>query len=426
MKIHLVFLFLFCCFTSTIKAQETADIDLPSNIKTVKLFQQNNQESMPIINLNSDDLLEFHFDDFDNSSKNYYYTFQLCNEDWTEANVNQFDYIKGFTQNRISQYRQSSITLCKYFHYQILFPEKNCKPTKSGNYLLKIFLDGNSSNVVFTKRFYVVEQITGIGMQVLQPFDNTIVKTHHKINFTINTLKLDVFNPQQLHVKVIQNQRLDNLIADIKPTFIREGMFEFINDADCVFEAGKEHRWADLRSFRFESDRIARKVDTSNPIDVFMKPDGTRANGRYNYYNDYNGWYDISTTELVNNWWQVDYANVHFSYIPEKNQPYAGKDVFIMGEFTGNNTIENSKMVYNAATGIYEKTLLLKQGFYWYDYVTKDKKNKEAQASYTETEGNYWETENQYCVLVYYKSFSGRHDQLVGATCNNSRLGKLF
>ena len=103
-------------------------------IKSVKLYQQNNQESLPIINLNSADLLELHFDDLDGYIKNYYYTFQLCNADWGDANMNSFDYIKGFTQNRIIQARPSSNTQTKYIHYQVTLPEKNCIPTKSGNY----------------------------------------------------------------------------------------------------------------------------------------------------------------------------------------------------------------------------------------------------------------------------------------------------
>lgn len=37
------------------------------------------------------------------------------------------------------------------------------------------------------------------------------------------------------------------------------------------------------------------------------------------------------------------------------------------------------------------------------------------------TEGNYWETENEYIVLFYFRPLSGRHDELVGITRLNSR-----
>ena len=99
-------------------------------------------------------------------------------------------------------------------------------------------------------------------------------------------------------------------------------------------------------------------------------------------------------------------------------------DVHISGELTGNNINDFSKMTYNSSKGIYEKTLMLKQGFYSYQYVTKDVNAKNAKADTELTEGNYWETENQYTVFVYYRSFNGRHDELVGLTSANSRLGQ--
>jgi len=409
-------------------SQTQPDLTYFPSIKSIKLFQQNNQESLPIINLNSSDLLELHFDDLDGYVKTFYYTYQLCNADWSEADINQFDYIKGFTQNRIFQSRPSSITLSKYVHYQTILPEKNCIPTKSGNYLLKVYLNGDLDQVAFTKRMYVVNSIAAVGMQILQPFDNTIYKTHQKIQFSINTSQLNIYNPtQQLKVALLQNQRWDNAITNIQPSFMRENAFEYNGEQDCVFPAGKEYRWLDLRSFRFESDRIARKDESKNPIDVYVKPDATRVGQRYLFFKDLNGWYDIVTTDLVNNWWQTGYANVHFTYVPENNQAYTNEDVYILGEFTGNDVGKDNKMEYNTEKGIYEKTLLLKQGYYAYTYVTKDSKLKKAKTSSELTDGDYWETENTYSLFVYYRSFSGRHDELIGFSTANSKLGgRLF
>ena len=422
----IITLFSFLCIASIAFTQTAiADVVYSPNIKSIKLFQQNNQESLPVINLNSTDLLELHFDDLDGGyTKNYYYTYQLCNADWSEADVNAFDYIKGFTQNRIVQARPSSVTLSKYVHYQVTLPEKNCIPSKSGNYLVKVYLNGDAEQVVFTKRMFVVNSSAAIAMQILQPFDNNIYRTHQKLQFTINTGQLNLYNPaQQLKVCLLQNQRWDNAISNLQPTFMRENLFEYNGEQDCVFPAGKEYRWLDLRSFRFESDRVARRDESKNPIDIYVKPDATRIGQRYLFFKDLNGWYDIVTTDLVNNWWQTGYANTHFTYIPENNQPYTGQDIYILGEFTGNDLSNENKMDYNADKGIYEKTLLLKQGYYSYQYVTKDLKDKKTRASFELTEGNYWETENTYTLLVYYRSFSGRHDELVGFTTSNSKLG---
>lgn len=423
MKKYILFIVAIVVF-NIVFSQTLPDVVNYPNIKSIKLFQQNNQESLPIINLNSSDLLELHFDDLDGYIKNYYYTYQLCNADWSEANLSNFDYIKGFTQNRIIQSRPSSITLSKYVHYQVTLPEKNCMPSKSGNYLLKIFLNGDAENMVFTKRMYVLQTIAPIGLQILQPFDNNLYRTHQKVQFSINTTQLNLYNPnQQLKVTLLQNQRWDNAKTNLQPAFMRENFFEYNGEQDCIFPAGKEYRWLDLRSFRFESDRVARRDETNNPIDIYVKTDATRINQRYLFFKDLNGWYDITTTDLVNPWWQTGYANVHFTYLPENNQPYAGQDIYILGEFTGNDIGKENKLQYNAEKGIYEITLLLKQGYYAYTYVTKAIKDKKDATSFQLTDGNYWETENTYSVFTYYKSFSGRHDELVGYTTANTKFG---
>lgn len=393
-------------------------------IKTVKLFQQNNQESLPIINLNSTDLLELHFDDMDGYVKNYYYTFTLCNANWQPADLSGFDYLKGYQQQRLNQYRPSSIAQTKYVHYQAILPDRNCTPTKSGNYLLKVFLNGDTTQLAFTKRLYVLDSRANVGGRSMVPFDNQISRTHQKIQFSVDVTQLNAQNPmQQITTCVMQNNRTDNMHYNVPIAFVRGNLLEYDGERGGIFEAGKEYRWVDLRSFRFESERIASIDKNSQPNNIIVKPDDPRVAQRYLYYKDYNGWMNILTTENVNNWWQTDYANVTFTFVPEGNQPYAGKDIYLLGELTDNKLNSNSLLEYNSAKGVYEKTLYLKQGFYDYTYVSKDKASKKTEA--TVTEGNYWETENDYTIFVYYRSYSERHDELVGIATVNSRTGRV-
>src|SRR5882672_661929 len=179
-----------------------------SNIKTPQLFLYGNQMEYPVIRLGSNDKLELHYDDLDADVKNYFYTYQLCNADWTPAILSQFDYIRGFSQVRISLYHFSSIALTKYTHYQAIVPDVNCVPTRSGNYLLKIFLDGDTSKIAFTRRFLIVEEGASIAAQNLQPFNPQISYTHQKIQFTVNTGKLNLTNAfQQVKSVLLQNNR---------------------------------------------------------------------------------------------------------------------------------------------------------------------------------------------------------------------------
>lgn len=405
----------------TATAQRLPDHVYMPDIRTPRLFQQNNQQSMALISLNSSDLLELHFDDMSGIPKNYYYTYVLCNADWTPADVSPFDYIRGFPQNRLSQYRVSTVTANRYVHYQALLPDRNCMPSKSGNYLLKVYLDADTSKLAFTKRMLVVDNLASVGAQVQQPFDNSILRTHQKIQVAVNTQQLNILSPQQTKLVILQNNRWDDAIRDIQPTFIRGKMMEYNAEQDCIFPAGKEYRWADLQSFRFLSDRMDRVDKSREPVDVYLKPDLERNNLRYLFFRDRNGWDEINTTESLNPWWQTDYAFVHFTFAPANRQPFAGRSVYLLGSFTGNQIGDSSRMEYDAARGVYTKTAFLKQGYYSYTYVTKSDKHPEEKADPSLTEGNYWETENEYTILFYYRSFSSRHDELVGIRSVNSR-----
>ena len=231
-------------------AQEP-DVTYMPNIQGIKLNIKGNQLGYPIISLNSIELLELHFDDMDGRVKNYSYTFQLCNADWTPVNLSTFDYLKGFSQIRLNQYRQSSISQTKYVHYQAIIPDKNCVPTKSGNYMLKVFLDGDQEKLAFTRRVLVYEKLSDVGLSITQPYNSEIFRTHQKITFQVNKSQLNVVNAvQQVKAVVLQNFRWDNAKLNIPPTFIRSNMMEFNDENTLIFPAGKEYRWADLRSFR--------------------------------------------------------------------------------------------------------------------------------------------------------------------------------
>jgi hypothetical protein len=291
--------------------------------------------------------------------------------------------------------------------------------------MLKVFLNGDTSRLAFTKRVLVVDQVADIGAQVQQPFSPEYFKTHQKIQLVVNRTKLDVMNPQQqVKTVILQNYRWDNTAKYIQPTFLKQNTLEYNSENDALFPGGKEFRWIDLRSFRFKSERIDSNDLTQKPFYIRAKPDRERNTQRYLFQKDLNGFYEITTTDLINPWWQGDYARVKFTFVPNGNQPYQDKQVFLAGEFTGYKLDSSAVMHYNPELGVYEKELLLKQGYYSYTYLTKDVNSKIPTVD--QTDGSNWETENDYTVLIYYRSLSGRHDELVGVTTVNSRLNKGF
>lgn len=395
-------------------------------IKSVQLYPAGNQVGFPVIRLNSAEQLELHFDDLDANVKNYSYTFQLCNADWTPAMLSQFDFIKGYSQMRLTTYRISSVAYTKYTHYSAVLPDRNSVPTRSGNYILKVFRDGDTSKLLISKRFLVVDQKASAPAQVQQPFNGQLFRTHQKIQFRVNiTDQLNVVNHlQQIKVVIMQNNRWDNAITDIKPSFFSRNQLEFNTENDCVFPAGKEWRWLDLRSFRLQSDRVMNAQYSTTSTQIFVKPDMDRSNQRFNFFRDNNGMYYIENMEGLNPFWQSDYATVNFSFVPPNNLPLNGRDVYILGELSNYELNDNTRMKFNQEKGVYETSLFLKQGYYDYAYVTIDPNDPKRRASFDLTEGNYWESENTYTILVYYRPLAGRADELVGYSQVNSLTGR--
>lgn len=396
------------------------------NLKSVQLYQKGNQLAYPIMRPNSPEQLELHFDDLDANVKNYSYTFQLCNADWTPAMVSQFDFLKGYSQIRLNNYRMSSIAFTRYTHYQAVLPDRNCVPARSGNYILKVFLDGDTSKLVISKRILVIDEKATIAAQVQQPFNNQFFRSHQKIQFKVNlSEQLNVVNHlQQVYVVILQNYRWDNAIRNIKPVFFSRNQMEFNTENDAIFPAGKEWRWLDLRSFRLQSDRVLNAIYNKTSTEIFVKPDMDRSNQRFGFFRDHNGMYYIDCTESINPLWQADYATVNFSFVAPNNQLLPNKDVYILGELTNYEISDKTRLKFNPDKGIYETSLFLKQGYYDYAYVTIDRNDPKKMAQFDFTEGNYWESENDYTILVYYRALGGRTDELVGIGKVNSLTGR--
>ena len=416
-----LFILLTVLAGKSLSAQTPDSVYMP-NIFSAKLFIKGNQLAYPVLSLNGYEQMELSFDDLDADLKTYYYTYQLCNADWTPVQISTFDYIRGFAQNQITDYHYSSLALIRYTHYHQLLPENNSRLTLSGNYMLKVYRDNDTSKLAFTKRILVVQNAVSIDAQVLTPMNPQISATYQKLQFTVNSKALPISNPfQQLHVVVLQNFRWDNAVYMPNPTFYSGNNFVFNSDDVPVFPGGNQWRWIDLQSFRFQSDRIAKVDYLKNGYIIYARPDRDRSGQPYYYYADNNGKYFIQTTDLIDPNWQADYGRVRFVFVPPDNTPFEGKELYLLGEFTGYHLNDASHMTFNPASGAYEGSALLKMGLYNYAYVTVNSGDPRVIPSSELTEGNHFETVNYYDILVYYRPMGSRADQLVGIYSMNTQ-----
>lgn len=402
-------------------AQQNPDQIFDSTIHTVIVSPLDNSLAAPIISLNNRGVLKVSFDDFKAQYEDYYYSIELMDSVWQPSELNEFNYISGFNQNRITNYAASSMSMQNYFHYQFEFPNANCKPILSGNYIFKVYKGNQKQSPVFTKRFYVVEDLAIVNAGIQEPFDGNIARTHQKVNVNVDVRNIPSFQTNQLTIKVFQNNQFNHPQTVAAPDFIKGTVLVYNNESNLIFPGGNEARWLDLQSLSLRSDRIASISYIDKRTHIFVKPDLTRADLLYSNYKDLNGGYLIMNTESLINETQSDYALVHFYYATKDNAALLDKRLYLVGSLTNNTLDKAAEMVFDVNKGLYQKTLLLKQGYYSYNYVLQDRIAPNILDHFRDTEGDHTETENEYTVLVYYHTVGNKNDQLIGYVTINSK-----
>ena len=401
--------------------QSNPDSIYQNSIHTVLIHPVNKPLAIPVISLNELTPLEISFDDFKSDYQDYYYSVELRNADWTAVNLSAFDYLQGFNQNKINKFSVSSIATQRYYHYEFNFPNAQARPTQSGNYILKVFKNGNANELVFTRRFFVTEDQVSMAATVQEPFDAQISKTHQKIQFVLDVKKIPFFQTDQIKATIIQNYRYNDALTLAAPNFIRGNLLEYNSEDQFIFPAGKEARWLDIQNLRLRSDRVTDINSKADRAIISVKPDLSRASTAYYTFNDLNGGFMISNTESLQSENQNDYATVNFTYFPKDKIPFIGMKLYLAGALTNNILNKEAEMIFDPALGYYKKSLLLKQGYYSYNYVLREQNSFNPLNDFTETEGNHWETENNYSIMVYYRPPGARHDHIIGFGAVNSR-----
>ncbi|HSV87248.1 MAG TPA: DUF5103 domain-containing protein [Bacteroidales bacterium] len=392
------------------------------NIHTILFHPEGDEFSPPRIRLNSGEQLVLIFDDLDADFKNYYYTIIHCDANWQPTNLQKFEYIQGFHEDIIRDYSRSINTLVPYTQYFLEFPNRNIAPGISGNYILKVYLNGNPNEVVFTRRFVIYEQLVGIEGMVRPATLLMYRETHQQLSFSINTLNYPVSNPNQdLRVVITQNGRRDNALTGIAPRLIQGNRITFDHEKELLFESGNEFRRFDIRSLRFRSERIGEIMRSSMHYEVFLLPDQLRAFRSFLTERDINGKFEINTHDAKDKRLEGDYAWVHFR-LPV-HEPFEDASVHILGGLTCWSFTENNKMSFNPATRAYEANLLLKQGFYNYNYALLEEGENTARLA--DIEGSFSEAENEYTIYVFHRRPGTLYDRLIGLRSLNSRTVQI-
>jgi len=388
-----------------------------SSIKTVQFHREGWDMTYPIIELNGTDRLELSFDDLSDQIGNYSYSLQHCDADWRPSRMVPDEYMEGFAENPLQDYALSFNTTVSYVHYELVLPNEEVRIRVSGNYVLKVFEDYDPNKFVLTKRFSVAESLSSINGRAARPTHVPYRDEDHQVSFHVNLGSVSVNDPySEIKVAIQQNNRWNMAIRSLKPLFVRGNILDYSYQEDNVFKAGNEYRYFDIKSMRYQSQFI-QSIDYQVPnYHVFLYPDQARDRRPYFFHEDLNGRYYIEVQEGVDREIESDYVYVHFT-LP-LDVPLKDGDLYISGALANWNYTTENKMVYNFDKKAYELEMLLKQGYYNYEYALVREGSLFPDATFVE--GSHYETENDYVVYVYLSTTTSRYDRLTGYQFLNS------
>ena len=388
------------------------------NIKTLQIGIIDETFNSSLMELNSGSVLQISFDEL--SHENHFYSYRVlhCNADWTLSNISENEYIDGFTNANIIDNRLSEVTTVPYTHYSFNIPDNNMRFRISGNYVVQIYENNQTEKPVAQVCFSVVEPKVSISGNVRGNTDTELNRRLQQLDFYVNLggyMVRDVHD--ELRVIVRQNNRTDNQITDIRPTFIASSKLSYINNRDLIFEGGNEYHRFDISSIHAASFGIDALQYNRPYYDVFLMPNIVQRSNVYSFEPDVNGRFVINHQEaFYDKNIEADYLRVHFTI--DAREPFFDGQVYVGGEFNNNLIDENSRMKYDFQLNKYYLSTFLKQGGYNYQYWFVPK--GQTKSTVERVDGSFWQTGNEYTIYVYHRPWGERYDRLVGVKTINS------
>lgn len=363
--------------------------------------------SPPVIVLGEDERINIAFDDLTHEYHRYVYKLEHCEADWTVSKeLFQSDYCDGFADgNTIDNITESINTNVQYSHYTFQIPNEKCKLKIGGNYRVTIY-DENSGDNVASACFMVVEPRMSLQMAATTNTDIDTNGTHQQVEILLNYGDLKITNPrQEIKTIVTQNGRWDNAVINAEPQFFMPKGLKWQHSRSLIFDGGNEYRKFEALNVSHTTMGLESVNWDGNNYHAYVWTDEPRPN--YVYDEDANGAFYIRNSDNVENNYTSEYVYVHFRL----KSPRQNGNIYINGAWTNNQFSPQYKMEYNEQSQCYENVVKLKQGYYSYQYLLETADDK---YSPLPSEGNFYQTENIYRCMVYYRGMGQRTDRLMG------------
>ena len=374
------------------------------NVRTLTLTVDDDPTLPPYLAFGGRQYIDIEWDEMSHDYKRYRYHIDHCDWDWNVTDdIFESDFLEGLNDQLIEDFEKSFNTTQIYTHYRLRVPSKEIRLRLSGNYRVLIYEEDEKDEPVLEARFCIYEREAGIIAQISSNTDIDFNDRHQQMTLSIGYGALSIFDPERdLKVIVMQNRRWESRVEGLVPNIRRANGIEFTHNRNLIFPAGNEyHRFEIL-----DVHRTATGVDRIDWFEPYYHATLFPAviDHAYSYSEDQNGVYVVRSSDNYDDWTTAEYVVVHFFLETPRLQ---GGDVYVSGWWSGQTFNPDCKMEYDDAHQYYHAAILLKQGYYSYEFVQKD-------GLMQRTMGSFFETENEYEVLVYYRQQGSRYDRLAG------------
>lgn len=376
-------------------------------IKSLRTYRTGSETSFPVINYGNGNpskiTIEFDIDSDYQPFLNI--VFKFCDKNWQPYN-NIFLVNQGHNVERNLWFDKlpNNIKGASY-HFKKSFPSQDVWFPFSGKWMYYI-TDNQDENIIYASgKFLVVYP----GVKLNASIKRARLEGENASSATRTfTVKADFVLPDSLfstnvdEIEIIENQKIyDPVIIDRDlynnyRYYDWDGANRFTFVAKDVFP-GNEYRQVDNRDHNiFNSKKVNAQRDAIET---------TQNNPRY--YRDYNGGSVLTNFKSE----YAEYLDVTFKLRMPSNFK---RKIFLVGAFNDWDIWYDYEMQNN--DGLFETTAELKRGSYDYQYVSAEEVNGSiTNLNWIELEGNNWETDNEYHVLLYYKEPErGSYDRLLG------------
>ncbi|MBO4985707.1 MAG: DUF5103 domain-containing protein [Bacteroides sp.] len=399
---------MFACGNLSLFAQ--APFSCVPQLATVQLKANGDSFAPALIRQERDEKLEISFDELSHDVHRYSYRLLHCNADWVPSDLPESAFLDGFNPNPVEEYEPSASTSVPYTHYRVTIPNERVRLKLSGNYLFQLFDEDEASDTpLLSVGFRVAEALITVEANVCSDTDIDRNRRHQQLSFTLHHRGYEIRNPQQeLKVEVMQNGRTDNAVRGVLPSFIGQDVVKYEHLRPLIFPASNEYRRFETVTTCYLPLGVEAFSYHAPYYHAVLRPDVFR-NGHYLYDDDHNGYLYIRNAESDRPDTEADYYLVHFTL--QMPEPLPDGELYLQGGFTHGCLDERFRLQYHPQERAYTSIQLLKQGAYDYHYLYLPHGKQSAQTALVE--GDFYNTENEYLLLVYHRKPGERYDRLI-------------